>query len=260
MFRYLAGVLLTTLLMAAATPKPFAAVGDPLYGDIAPITSLMRLYAFKEHQKTLERYLLDAETAKRSGFALQKKHERQAAAAYIEMLRELEKRHQEIDRLVKTALLDAIDSDRTSRYRQIMSTGYSMLRGDPTLLKASQRYQALLKRRDQEQAARHNAWLETPAHLNGSWETQNLTWRFKGDSLEVIKRDGDRLQRLEGKWKIDRSTLRFSVRSITNERTGYPKHQRDLDVTRRYAINSLADGRMTLKEPEGGSLQLIKQR
>lgn len=260
MFRYLAGVLLTTLLMAAATPKPFAAVGDPIYGDIAPVTSLMRLYVFKANHKILEGYVSDAETAKQSGFALQKMHDRQAAADYIETLRSLEKRHQAIDQVVKTALLDAIKADRTTRYRQIMATGYSTLRSDATLRKAAQAYQDKLKRREQARAAEHGEWLKTPAHLNGKWEAKELLWHFEGDTLEVVKREGERLQRLEGKWKISRSTLRFSVRSITNERMGYPKHQRTLDVTKRYVISSVESGRMTLEDPDGGSIQLSKMR
>ncbi len=259
LFRYLLIPLLTFIGLYAATPKPFAAIGDPVYRCVEPLRALSSLYAFKDKQAWINEFIINAEAAKQHGFALQKNDNRHDARVYLQQLRQLERQNRDIAHLVKTRLMQAIENDQEERYRQIVATRHPVVSDDATLQTMQARYEAKLTKRARAENAKRHVYFRTAAHLNGTWEGSDEKWYFNGDRLEIISRHQEREQKLSGTWVIENNRFIFSIEQISNKRPNRPAHSRESSITRPYTLISITANLLHIKEPTGSDIRLQKE-
>ncbi|MDX1294705.1 MAG: hypothetical protein R3302_00460 [Sulfurimonadaceae bacterium] len=253
-------IFLLAVSLGAATPRPFAAVGDPLYKEIASLKHLAKLYAFKPHQKELSALADATEATKREGFSLEKKRSKEAADRYVSNLRKLEKRHKHAGHLIRTIQLKAITENRTKRFRQIMASQHSVLKEDPLLRRQIARYERKLDERRRVEAAKRQTYYKSAAHLNGVWVSSSEKWIFSEKQLKIIAVSQGKTRSLKGVWSIRNGLLDFQIGTITNQHHQKPAHTRNTAVKRSYRLLAMGEDMIRVRAPDRSEITLSRKQ
>lgn len=253
-------ILLIAVTLSAATPKPFAAVGDPLYRSVDALKHLAGLHAFKPHAEEFDTLAAATEAAKQEGFALEKRRDKEAADRYIARLRQLEKHHRHAAHLIKKIQLKVIAEDRSQRFRRIMGSEHPILSQDPTLRREISYYEKRLKRRLQAEAAERQAYYKTAAHLNGLWASERQRWIFADKRLSIVTVSKGKTRILEGSWAVRKQHLHFHIDTITNRHHKKSPHTRKTSVKRSYRLHFIGEEQIKALTPDRRQLTLLRKQ
>ena len=114
--------LLVTFL-AAANPKPYAALGDVIYNNVNRIESLKNISSYKLYKDEIDVYVKDVLATKKVGFTLEKKSATVSKNEYLMKLRTLSKKNDYYLRSVNTQYSNSMKTDDFGLFSEIINSG-----------------------------------------------------------------------------------------------------------------------------------------
>ncbi len=251
-------LLLLTLSLSAANPKIYSSIGDPVYAAIVPTKTLSTFKTFREDRELFSSFVAEADAAKKEGLWIDKYRLLPEAKArsqqYLKTLRRLQRIHAQISKIVKDATMTAIRKHHAKTYAAIKKTRHPVFRTDAELRRNAQRFEKQLKREraaaKRKKERRYAAYLRSAKNLNGTWKGKSrnskVVFRFKGNTVSIVKTSPKLQQTLRGKWRIKGDNMTIDLHSITNTRSDGIPHTRKSDVTLPMQIRKIGKRTLTL--------------
>ena len=259
-------LLFACSLFPAATPKPFAKIGDPVYRNVTPVGKLIKSGLFEEQRHFFSTFVKEAKEARSEGFALEKLTDpsliKQQSKTYITRLRQLALENTEIGKTVKKAMLKSIKKKRVNAFRKILSSNHSVLKEDRILARKIWHYKQELTAAKKPVKKEENRPAQRQNNLDGIWLSRSGTviqWHFNNRALIISSKSAEKEQRLEGTWKIDGKKLTHTIHTITNRRMGKQAHTRQKTVIRYYSLLQSSPSTLKVKDIYGDVYELKKQ-
>lgn len=270
--------ILLVLSLQAANPKLYAPIGNPLFDSLSYTKKISKLYAFERQKQQFNAYITQLQKAKTTGLRLDEYAKSQEINEYrdyyLSSLRKLEKLEIEINNIIKSTTLQAIQNKNTIRFYAIMETKHPFLQKDPTLNEAITRYQYTLKQQkakalqakqvaEQKRRQHRNAFLHSFANLKGVWQgiqddtTVKLHFLSKTNFI-MEKQDDKHQQIIKGNYRLNNDVLNLTTSSITNINVQGTSHTRNRVVNIPFLIKTIDEKTLSL-QPKHHSLITLKK-
>jgi len=126
MYKIILLTLLTTFVFSqdslVSFPKPYAALGDVIYENVANIEKLKDISGFELFKDDVQKYVLEVESAKKDGYALEQKKVGVTKRDYLNKLRKLSKTNDFYLRTIKNGYISSMKTDNFKQFSQIINS------------------------------------------------------------------------------------------------------------------------------------------
>lgn len=127
MYKIILLTILTTFAFAQnnlnSTPKPYAALGDVIYENVANIEKLKNVKGYEAFRNDIQKYVDAVKEAKEDGYKLENKKFGASKKEYLTKLRKLSKKNDYYSRSLQNAYRSSMKTNDYEQFLQIINNG-----------------------------------------------------------------------------------------------------------------------------------------
>lgn len=116
-------ISMLSLTLFAKNPSIYSQLGDTVYNNSTAIEKLSGIEEFSSYKKEIQEYIIDVESTKKEGFAIESGDKSVDDAHYLKKLRELYKKDRNFLRISETAFKESMKNDNVRLFEQLINSG-----------------------------------------------------------------------------------------------------------------------------------------